>query len=141
VQRVQEASNDPERAKMRFEDAWNIRNLIAGFRFVYNDPNRRQAMADELIRQEDRRQGARRKRAAARGRKRAIHGPTKDTVDDPPDCEDCDDECVVCMERTARACIVPCGHTVLCDPCAAAVLDSGKGCPLCRAEFSTYMIH
>lgn len=39
-------------------------------------------------------------------------------------------ECVVCFERPANCCLVPCCHTLCSDPaCPAASLDT---CPMCR---------
>ena len=51
-----------------------------------------------------------------------------------------DDECIVCMERGRGVRNQPCGHAVMCVPCAASVLTARKGCPLCRAEFTGFAL-
>lgn len=49
--------------------------------------------------------------------------------------DSCEVECVVCMERAPEVRNMPCGHVVMCQLCAAAVLQSSKGCPMCRSDF------
>mmetsp|Transcript_15443 Transcript_15443/g.27653 ORF Transcript_15443/g.27653 Transcript_15443/m.27653 type:complete len:346 (-) Transcript_15443:56-1093(-) len=43
------------------------------------------------------------------------------------------EECVACLDAFANACLVPCGHTVVCMQCAESV--NPKRCPFCRIEF------
>lgn len=42
-------------------------------------------------------------------------------------------ECIVCWERGATHCLVPCGHLVYCAQCLPA---NPYGCPVCRARAS-----
>ena len=58
---------------------------------------------------------------------------------DDEDEDDDDDECVVCMERLREVRNEPCGHVVMCHTCASAVMPQGKGCPYCRAEFTSFV--
>jgi hypothetical protein len=56
-----------------------------------------------------------------------LHNPADD------ECVDADDECVVCMERPRHVCSGPCGHVVMCGPCAAMWTSRHGHCPYCRA--------
>jgi len=40
--------------------------------------------------------------------------------------------CTVCYVGKVNCCIVPCGHHVLCKPCADSCLKKEKLCPVCR---------
>lgn len=55
------------------------------------------------------------------------------------------DNCVVCWEREREVLLVPCGHTVLCQECVNAILQSqtkmGSLCPYCRASIISYKLH
>jgi len=42
--------------------------------------------------------------------------------------------CVACYDRTADACIIPCGHVVVCMGCAAKLQQ--PRCPMCRLAIS-----
>mmetsp|Transcript_30242 Transcript_30242/g.59065 ORF Transcript_30242/g.59065 Transcript_30242/m.59065 type:complete len:110 (+) Transcript_30242:231-560(+) len=50
-----------------------------------------------------------------------------------------EDMCVICMEGKATWTSVPCGHRSLCKTCAEHLRDSGRQCPLCRADVSSVM--
>ena len=66
-------------------------------------------------------------------------GVWDDDGDDTGNGDDYDDDCVVCMERSRDVRNEPCGHVVMCHTCASAVMPLGKGCPYCRAEFSSFV--
>lgn len=44
-----------------------------------------------------------------------------------------DDLCVICMERTRNALVMPCRHTVCCVECMTDVHETLGFCPYCRA--------
>ena len=46
-------------------------------------------------------------------------------------------ECVVCLERAAKAVLAPCGHRCVCAEHAASLV--GKACPVCRAAVESYV--
>eukprot|EP00747_Dinoflagellata_sp_TGD_P214659 gnl/TRDRNA2_/TRDRNA2_87489_c0_seq1.p1 gnl/TRDRNA2_/TRDRNA2_87489_c0~~gnl/TRDRNA2_/TRDRNA2_87489_c0_seq1.p1 ORF type:complete len:487 (-),score=91.63 gnl/TRDRNA2_/TRDRNA2_87489_c0_seq1:64-1437(-) len=46
--------------------------------------------------------------------------------------------CVVCLDRKATLCCVPCGHLALCEGCASQLMS--RLCPVCRQP-SQYIIH
>jgi len=56
-------------------------------------------------------------------------------------CSTCEDECGVCMERSAGVAIKPCGHHI-CGPCAHKVcslhLQKPSLCPFCRALINDF---
>lgn len=41
-------------------------------------------------------------------------------------------KCTICMDAPKRAAMVPCGHAMFCDSCAARVLSLDPVCPYCR---------
>ena len=46
-------------------------------------------------------------------------------------------ECVICMEAQVSVALVPCGHLVLCGPCASRLWSgatTSMKCPMCRTE-------
>ena len=62
-----------------------------------------------------------------------------EVVDDTPNLSDAarseenDNECKICFEEgTADHCLVPCGHTGLCETCAKAV----RVCPFCKKDIN-----
>ena len=52
----------------------------------------------------------------------------------PAACDDGDDgSCIICLDADRTAALVPCGHALLCGPCADKVLRSAApACPVCR---------
>ena len=51
-------------------------------------------------------------------------------------CTEAKPDCVVCLERTAKTAIVPCGHVCLCVTCSRALTKLGQPCPLCRRNMT-----
>ena len=47
-------------------------------------------------------------------------------------------ECVVCTDAAATHAMVPCGHKIVCEEHAPAVLATGR-CPICRAPVQSVM--
>ena len=47
--------------------------------------------------------------------------------------------CVVCMENSCDALLLPCKHAVMCVSCAVLVKNSTGECPYCRASIDTVM--
>ncbi|GLI70469.1 hypothetical protein VaNZ11_015379 [Volvox africanus] len=47
-----------------------------------------------------------------------------------------DDEhaCIACMAALKTTLLIPCGHMVMCGPCAAQVLERSGVCPMCREQ-------
>uniref|UniRef100_A0A8C5KMB7 E3 ubiquitin-protein ligase NEURL3 n=1 Tax=Jaculus jaculus TaxID=51337 RepID=A0A8C5KMB7_JACJA len=44
------------------------------------------------------------------------------------------EECVICFHHTANTCLVPCGHSHFCGPCAWHIFRDTAKCPVCRWE-------
>jgi SH3 domain/Zinc finger, C3HC4 type (RING finger) len=51
-------------------------------------------------------------------------------VTEPPRSPDNDAECKICFDGVPDHCLVPCGHTGLCESCAMAM----RVCPFCKKE-------
>lgn len=47
--------------------------------------------------------------------------------------------CVVCLDKSRDALVLPCKHTVMCVSCAVLVKNSTGECPYCRAGIDTVM--
>ncbi|GLC35327.1 hypothetical protein PLESTB_000576800 [Pleodorina starrii] len=55
-----------------------------------------------------------------------------------PDLDD-DHACIACMAALKTTLLIPCGHLVMCGPCAAQVLDRSGVCPMCRVEVVSHV--
>jgi len=44
------------------------------------------------------------------------------------------EECLACMDLEADACLIPCGHVVVCRQCAPRLRP--RRCPICRSDFA-----
>ena len=55
--------------------------------------------------------------------------------------EDGDSEvnCRVCLQNPREVILLECGHIALCSGCAAQIMRSGQGCPICRSEIVRVM--
>ena len=47
-------------------------------------------------------------------------------------------DCVICMEREANTCLVPCGHVAMCRKCTGQARAKKLPCPLCRSKVDIY---
>ena len=67
---------------------------------------------------------------------RASRAATDDEAFDAADAAQTLGECTVCLDRTARVAMVPCGHVVLCAQCCRALREKGglEKCCICRQE-------
>lgn len=83
----------------------------------------------------ERRERRRVRRRRARQRRRTTI-TTSDDEDDEE--EEREDECVVCLDAVPNMCLVPCGHRILCGPCADLLMardrDRETTCPVCRGR-------
>ncbi|GIL74285.1 hypothetical protein Vretimale_2036 [Volvox reticuliferus] len=54
---------------------------------------------------------------------------------------DLDDEhaCIACMAALKTTLLIPCGHMVMCGPCAAQVLERSGVCPMCREQVISHV--
>ena len=43
-----------------------------------------------------------------------------------------DNLCIICMDRPAKALLIPCGHLYTCSECIATLREQNNSCPLCR---------
>uniref|UniRef100_A0A8C7ES96 E3 ubiquitin-protein ligase NEURL3 n=1 Tax=Neovison vison TaxID=452646 RepID=A0A8C7ES96_NEOVI len=43
-------------------------------------------------------------------------------------------ECIICFDRAANTCLLPCSHAYFCSSCAGRVLRDSAKCPVCRWE-------
>eukprot|EP00300_Choanocystis_sp_HF-7_P002677 c12029_g1_i1.p1 GENE.c12029_g1_i1~~c12029_g1_i1.p1 ORF type:complete len:197 (+),score=21.71 c12029_g1_i1:441-1031(+) len=48
-------------------------------------------------------------------------------------------ECIVCFQND-RNTVLPCGHSLLCEPCTKLLLAKAQPCPNCRTYFSNYVV-
>lgn len=48
-------------------------------------------------------------------------------------------QCVICLDMTVSAALVPCGHAKFCTSCAGDVVYSGRCCPICRRECASVL--
>lgn len=51
--------------------------------------------------------------------------------------DDSGEDCSICLAAPKSHAFVPCGHRCVCSDCAAEVIRSAQGCPLCRAPVTT----
>ena len=67
---------------------------------------------------------------------RASRAAADDEAFDAADAAQTLGECTVCLDRTARVAMVPCGHVVLCAQCCRALREKGglEKCCICRRE-------
>ena len=67
---------------------------------------------------------------------RASRAAADDEAFDAADAAQTLGECTVCLDRTARVAMVPCGHVVLCAQCCRALREKGdlEKCCICRQE-------
>lgn len=47
------------------------------------------------------------------------------------------DECCICLDRTANTLFLPCRHLVVCDVCASQIYSDSK-CPLCQQDIYSF---
>jgi hypothetical protein len=43
------------------------------------------------------------------------------------------EKCIACEDNVVNCCLIPCGHVILCIPCAKRVMP--RRCPVCRLQF------
>ncbi|GIL42041.1 hypothetical protein Vafri_108 [Volvox africanus] len=57
------------------------------------------------------------------------------------DVNELDDEhaCIACMAALKTTLLIPCGHMVMCGPCAAQVLERSGVCPMCREQVISHV--
>ena len=66
----------------------------------------------------------------------------RDTLDkNPPNNISDKASCVVCFaNRNELFALIPCGHTILCEPCCYTLkLEQNSKCPNCRKPIQDYM--